>query len=687
MTRFAALRKLHRPFRQSLGGSFDLATCCGSSADCSECRIGVHAVADGFKRRWCVWIRAESWPACPHGARFDFYFFRWSGLCLGMFTFESGSSNLLGQLNFPELRSSTGSGTLGCNNAMSSYALQYQPFGSEGFDQDTSRFNSSKPGPYSDAFFIDGPHPNQDPWSTSSSLQSSSYSYANSVIGIPATHPPPTSSAFSTMHLPPEPMGYNTASTSHDPSLMANSLPPMSSFRDPSSHRTSMAHSSASPLYGQTTSPPSPLSSTDPLVNRGAQPTQTGDTLGKALASIYSTEPSANSFSSTPATPVSSPSPLSGVTHWSRSGNHAAPPPNSGYSEGTLLPLQGRLEDRIDEAFHILRDHAEQSRGVMEERLDDAINILRNHAEGPGLQPVPPNTALNDISPVTAHSNGLLATQSYPGVAIISLDPHVTGPTNLPDNVLRSRSSQPGSSGQLAASQSFGLPPDALPSIKDKVKEVEKSDLSRVKSATPNANSTPSISTPTGNSISGTPPVSSPTSTSSTNTATNIGSSKGTKRSRTSSSGDEDEVPEIKAEKDKERRQANNARERIRVRDINEAFKELGRMCMVHLKADKAQTKLNILHQAVDVITNLEQQVRERNLNPKAACLKRREEEKNEEGPKLGMHTIPHPQALDSLTHQRLATSLPGILAPMTLSSQCTTTFADGHDIDPPLLP
>ena len=122
---------------------------------------------------------------------------------------------------------------------------------------------------------------------------------------------------------------------------------------------------------------------------------------------------------------------------------------------------------------------------------------------------------------------------------------------------------------------------------------------------------------------------------------------------------------------------ANNARERVRVRDINEAFRELGRMCQMHLKSDKAQTKLLILQQAVQVILGLEQQVRgrlpagrprprhapppapapvaplprpllqrslarsregtlshvvlpppERNLNPKAACLKRREEEK-----------------------------------------------------------
>merc|ERR1719187_2505251 len=89
--------------------------------------------------------------------------------------------------------------------------------------------------------------------------------------------------------------------------------------------------------------------------------------------------------------------------------------------------------------------------------------------------------------------------------------------------------------------------------------------------------------------------------------------------------------PGIKVVRENERRSANNARERIRIRDINEALKELGLICMSHLKSDKPQTKLGILNLAVDVIMNLEQQVRERNLNPKVACLKRREEEKSED--------------------------------------------------------
>ncbi|XP_060676654.1 transcription factor XE1.1-like [Hemiscyllium ocellatum] len=119
-------------------------------------------------------------------------------------------------------------------------------------------------------------------------------------------------------------------------------------------------------------------------------------------------------------------------------------------------------------------------------------------------------------------------------------------------------------------------------------------------------------------------------------------------RSRSSTHEDDDLNPEQKAEREKDRRMANNARERLRVRDINEAFKELGRMCQLHMKNDKPQTKLLILHQAVSVILGLEQQVRERNLNPKAACLKRREEEKISNVESTSTHLVVHQGIGDS---------------------------------------
>lgn len=52
--------------------------------------------------------------------------------------------------------------------------------------------------------------------------------------------------------------------------------------------------------------------------------------------------------------------------------------------------------------------------------------------------------------------------------------------------------------------------------------------------------------------------------------------------------------------------------DRIRVRDINGAFKELGRTVTAHLQLDKGQTKLGVLQHAVNLITTLEQQVRGR---------------------------------------------------------------------------
>lgn len=85
---------------------------------------------------------------------------------------------------------------------------------------------------------------------------------------------------------------------------------------------------------------------------------------------------------------------------------------------------------------------------------------------------------------------------------------------------------------------------------------------------------------------------------------------------------------EKSGKKENERRNANNARERLRVRDINESFKELGKLCLLHSASDKPLTKLLILQHAVTVIANLEDKVKERQINPRTLCLRFREKEK-----------------------------------------------------------
>lgn len=118
--------------------------------------------------------------------------------------------------------------------------------------------------------------------------------------------------------------------------------------------------------------------------------------------------------------------------------------------------------------------------------------------------------------------------------------------------------------------------------------------------------------------------------TSSTTGARGRPRAKKTKKSANDADALDDSVDsDEKERKENERRYVNNQRERVRIRDNNEALKELGRICSTHMKSDKPMTKLGIMNHAVDLIISLEQQVRERNLNPKVVCLKRREESAN----------------------------------------------------------
>ncbi|XP_063245342.1 transcription factor 4-like isoform X3 [Prinia subflava] len=444
------------------------------------------------------------------------------------------------------------------------------------YNRDSPGYPSSKPAAstFPSSFFMQDGHHGSDPWSSSSGMSQGSYA---GMLGN-SSHLP-QSGSYCSLH-PHERLSY----PSHSSAELSSSLPPMSSF-----HRNSNFSSSCTP----------PANGAEPiLASRGsggaAGGSQTGDALGKALASIYSPDHTNTSFSSNPSTPVASPPSLAaGSAVWSRNGGGASSSPNY---EGPLHSLS-RIEDRL-------------------ERLDDAIHVLRNHAVGAapmgaaagdlhGLLGAAPNGAMAGL----AYGSGILANRHSLMVGAHREDgvgirgSHSVLPNQIPVPTLPVQSA---TSPELNAAQDpyRGIPSalqgQSVSSGSSEIKSDDEADenlqdpkLAEEKKLEEEKKEIKSIT-----------------------------------RSRSSNNDDEDLTPEQKAEREKERRMANNARERLRVRDINEAFKELGRMVQLHLKSDKPQTKLLILHQAVAVILSLEQQVRERNLNPKAACLKRREEEK-----------------------------------------------------------
>uniref|UniRef100_A0A8C3A181 Transcription factor E2-alpha n=1 Tax=Cyclopterus lumpus TaxID=8103 RepID=A0A8C3A181_CYCLU len=311
------------------------------------------------------------------------------------------------------------------------------------------------------------------------------------------------------------------------------------------------------------------------MANRGTTAGSSGDEIGKALASIYPSDHNSNNFPSAPSTP-GSPQAIAGAqSQWQR--------PTTPNYEGQPHALS-KMEDRLEEAIHVLRSHAVGQGLEGAPDIHSLLSAVHNGGLG-GLSPAFPNAslALSNRHPAMQGGKHEEPTGLPPSSTLLH-GHHASGPTP-PVGQPEGFTSLPG----LARSTHSSSGSD----IKREDKEDDDNSSVGDKSDDEKKDSK----------------------------AAHL-------RRLDEEEDDEDLPPEVKLEREKERRVANNARERLRVRDINEAFKELGRMCQLHLSHDKPQTKLLILHQAVNVILNLEQQVRERNLNPKAACLKRREEEK-----------------------------------------------------------
>ncbi|XP_035410099.1 transcription factor 12 isoform X1 [Cygnus olor] len=479
---------------------------------------------------------------------------------------------------------------------------------SDDFNRESPSYPSPKPpsSMFASTFFMqDGTHNSSDLWSSSNGMSQPGY---GGMLGGSSSHMS-QSSSYGSLHTHDR-LSYPPHSVS--PTDINASLPPMSSF-----HRGS---TSSSPYVAASHTPP--VNGSDNILgNRGngAGSSQTGDALGKALASIYSPDHTSSSFPSNPSTPVGSPSPLTGASQWSRSGGQAPSSPNY---ENSLHSLKNRVEQQLHEhlqdAMSFLKDVCESRMEDRLDRLDDAIHVLRNHAVGPSTSLSGGHGDIHSLlgpshnGPIgSLNSNygasSLVTTNRQASMVGTHREESVSLNSNhsvLPSSVSAQSTELNHKTQESYRALSGGLQSQSVAIGPTEIKSEHKEKDENIHE----------------------PPSSDDMKSDDESSQKDI---KVSSRGRTSSTNeDEDLNPEQKIEREKERRMANNARERLRVRDINEAFKELGRMCQLHLKSEKPQTKLLILHQAVAVILSLEQQVRERNLNPKAACLKRREEEK-----------------------------------------------------------
>ncbi|XP_041074353.1 transcription factor 12-like isoform X14 [Polyodon spathula] len=449
---------------------------------------------------------------------------------------------------------------------------------SDDYNRDSPSYPSPKPpnSMFASTFF-DGTHNSSDLWSSSNGISQPGY---GGMLGSTSSQVS-QSSSYGNLHTHDR-LNYPPHSVS--PADISASLPPMSSF-----HRSS---TSTSPYTAASRSPPVNGSETI-LGSRGnaSGSSQTGDALGKALASIYSPDHTSSSFPSNASTPVGSPSSLAGANHWPRAGGQTPSSPSYENSLHSLSRMEDRL-DRLDDAIHVLRNHAVGPSTSMSGGHGNLHSLLGPSHNGP-IGGIDSNYAASAL--VTSNRTAsMVGAHRDEAASLNSSHSALPNSVSTPSTELSHQENYRGG----VSSQPAGTSPVELKlEKKEKDENVHETNSPDVFKSDYESDRKDLKMTPRGG-------------------------------TRISINEDEDLNPEQKAERERERRMANNSRERLRVRDINEAFKELGRMCQLHLKSEKPQTKLLILHQAVAVILNLEQQVRERNLNPKAACLKRREEEK-----------------------------------------------------------
>ncbi|XP_026168716.1 transcription factor 3a isoform X3 [Mastacembelus armatus] len=437
----------------------------------------------------------------------------------------------------------------------------YASASGEDFNRDSAGYPASKTGNLYPPFYMqEDLHPPSNPWGSSGSMVQPSYSTMLGNSPHLSQHGPFTAinpqDRLKRQPLPLSPQNY-----------------PLHGSEVNGAHPVGFHSGSSS--FGVPSHTP-PIAGTDTIMaNRGAIPGSSGDEIGKALASIYPSDPNSNAFPPSPSTPSGSPQAVSGsASQWTRSTGQATPSPNF---DGGIQSISSKMEDRLDEA----------------------INVLQRHASGqggPGMAEIHSLLSSSLGLPAGFNSAALGLTSRLPGLVSSHHDDSVSLPSS--GGLLHSHHGP--TSGQAGSqSDSFtGLPGSLNRSSGASIKREKREDDDNCSLTDKSEDEKKDINA----------------------------------HHQTSSSvvsvTDENLTAEEKEQRERDRRLANNARERVRVRDINEAFRELGRMCQVHLQSDKAQTKLVILQQAVQVILGLEKQVRERNLNPKAACLKRREEEK-----------------------------------------------------------